>query len=122
MGSNIQDVKPMVNTYKKLFLVLSVITLIGVAIVLLHAPLWIVLVIGLSFVAIKSAIVYETFKNLMVGKNVIIILFSLTAIFLLTLLLLPVLNHKGFIVGTEDTSKQLMMDEPQPVEEGHHGN
>lgn len=126
MSSNApEDVKPMVNTYKKLFVILSVITLMGIAIVLLHAPWWTVLFVGLCFVALKSAIVYETFKNLMVGKNAVIILFGLTIFFLLHLLLLPVLNSKGHITGTVDISKQLMMEEPEPAEhaeEGHHGN
>ena len=119
-----EDIKPMISTYKKLFLTLSIITVLGIAIVLLHVPLWIVLLIGITLMIIKSVAVFESFKKLMVGRNAIIILFSLTLVFLVHLLLLPVLTHQGSIVGTVDISKQLMMDEPaaQEPEEGHHGN
>jgi hypothetical protein len=128
MSSNSQeDIKPMIATYKKLFLILSVITLIGIGLVLLHVPLWIVLLVGFSFMIIKSFVVYESFKNLLVGRNGIIILFALTVMFLITLLLLPIFNQNGHIVGTVDISKQFMMDqsgEKNKVEqkESSHGH
>jgi hypothetical protein len=124
MSSSQEDVKPMIVTYKKLFITLSVITLVGIGLVLAHIPLWIILTVGLAFILLKSFIVFEAFKKLMLGRNAIIILFGLTIFFLAHLLLLPVLTHQGSIVGTEDTSKQLMMDEPAvPAHgEGHHGN
>jgi hypothetical protein len=70
---------------------------------------------------IKSLVVYESFKKFIIGRNSIIILFLLTIIFFISILLLPLFNHKGQIVGTVDLSKQLMMEEAQQEKE-HHGN
>lgn len=120
MSSDPKDVNPMVSTYKKLFLILSVVTIIGISVVLLHVPLWAVLLVGLFFMFLKSVFVYESFKNLLIGRNIIIMVFVLTAVFVLGLLLIPVMNHQGYIVGTEDISKQLMMEQSQ--QEKKHGD
>ena len=120
MSSNPHDVPVMVSAYKKLFVWLSIITLMGIAIAILHVPLWIVLAVGLTLIITKSLIVYESFKKLLVGRNLIVIVFILTGIFVVGLLFIPVLNHKGYLVGTEDISKQLLME--QKAEEPHHGN
>ena len=120
MSSNPHDVPVMVSAYKRLFVVLSIITLVGITIVVLHVPLWFVLSVGLAFIIAKSVIVFESFKNLLINRHLIVIVFILTGIFVAGLLFLPVLNHKGYIVGTEDISKQLLME--QKDEEPHHGN
>lgn len=122
-----ENIKPLIATYKKLFLLLSVITLIGIGLVLLHVPVWLVLLAGFSFMLIKSAIVYNSFKNLLTGKNGLIVLFGLTAVFLIAVLILPFFNEQGQLVGTQDISKQLMMEqagvkEATPEKEVSHGH
>jgi hypothetical protein len=119
MSSNPHDVAPMVQTYKKLFLYISIITIIGIAIAVLHPPLWFIISVGLIFMASKSVIVYSSFKKLLVGRNLLILVFLLTIIFVSGLLLTGIFEDKSHIVGTEDISKQLMMDQP---EEGGHGH
>jgi hypothetical protein len=127
MSSDSQNIDPMISTYKKLFLYLSIITILGIAFVFLRAPIWIVITVGLLFIIVKSAIVIESFKKLLIGRNSLVIIFGLTITFLIALLLLPALNHQGYLVGTEDTSKQLMMEQlSQPKEaatkEAVHGH
>lgn len=125
-----ENIKPLIATYKKLFFLLSAITLIGIGLVLLHVPVWLVLLAGFSFIAIKSVIVYNSFKNLLTGKNGLIVLFALTVIFLIAVLSLPFLTEKGSLVGSQDISKQLMMEQQggasekkdAPAKEEHHGH
>ena len=121
MSSSNQDVSKMVEIYKKLFLVLAVITALGIGVAFLHMPVWLAIVVAFAIMAVKSKIVIDSFKHLIVGRNVIILLFGLTACFFLTLLLLPYFNHEGYITGTQDISKQVQAEE-KPMVEGHHGN
>lgn len=107
------DVSPMVATYKRLFVILSLITLIGIAVAVVHVPLWVLLSLGLIFILVKSMTVYRSFKHLLIGRKLIVIIFVLTAIFVTGLLLLPVLNHQDSIVGTQDTSRPLMMEQKE---------
>ncbi len=121
MSSNPHDVNVMVGTYKRLFLWLSIITLIGIALAFLHiSVLWLVIVLGITFIVTKGIIVFKSFQNLLVGRQLIVMVFILTAIFVAGLLFLPVLNHHDYIVGTDDVSKQLLME--QKDEGSHHGD
>lgn len=113
MGFNPHDVSPMVAVYKRLFIILSLITLMGVAVAVVHVPVWVLLSAGLIFILIKGLTVYNTFKHLFTGRNLIVIIFILTAIFVIGLLLLPLLNHHDYLVGTQDTSRQLMMEQKE---------
>ena len=55
--------------------------------------------------------VYDSFKSLLPGKIALLIVFGLTGVFFLALVLLPILNNKGHIVGTIDTSKELQAEQ-----------
>ncbi len=120
-NTNSPSTAQMVGLYSKLFTWLSIITLAGIAAVyFFHMPLWLVMSIGFLLMAIKSTLVVELFKQFMVGRNLILMIFALTISVIIGLLILPVLNHGGQIVGTEDTSMQIQMETKQePV---HHGN
>ncbi len=120
-SSNSEDVSKMVVVYKKLFLVLAVITALGIGIAYLHVPVWVAILIAFIIMAIKGKVVIDAFKHLIVGRNLILVLFGLTAIFFVAVIILPLLNHEGYIVGTEDLSKQIQA-ETKPVETGHHGH
>jgi hypothetical protein len=116
---NPHDVAPMVKTYKKLFLYLSIITVIGIAIAIMHPPVWFIIFVGLLFIVSKSFVVFESFKNLLTGRNLIVLVFIMTVIFVTGLVLTGVFENHTHIVGTQDISKQLMMEQH---EEGHHGD
>ena len=119
-NANLPNTSQMVGIYSRLFAVLAVITLAGIAAVFFfHIPVWMVVVLGLVLIAVKSTIVFDAFKQFMVGKNILVIVFSLTGIFVLGLLLLPLMNHNSRIAGTVDISKQLLME---TKEEPHHGD
>ncbi len=121
MSSNAHDVPKMVGIYKKLFVLLVAITFFGISVALLHIPLWIAVLIALSIIVLKSKIVLDSFQHLLVPRSALVILFGLTAVFFIVLLLLPLFNHQDRIVGTQDISKQLQMEE-KPVEGHHHGD
>ena len=121
MSSTTHDVSKMVGIYKKLFLLLTMVTVAGIGIAFLHMPVWLAIAAALGIMAFKSKIVLDCFKHLLGGRQVLVVVFGLTAIFVLGLLLLPVLNHHGYIVGTQDLSKELQMQE-KPVEGHHHGD
>jgi hypothetical protein len=121
--SNPHDVAPMVKTYKKVFVYLSIITVIGIIIALLHPPVWFIVVIGLIFIVSKSVIVYEAFKNLLAGRNLIIITFLLTACFVAGLVMTGIVEDKSHLIGTEDTQKALLMEQhAAPKDKGSHGH
>ena len=117
---NTHDVPQMVSIYKKLFALLVVITLLGIGIVFLHLPLWGAVLIALGIIALKGKIVVDSFKQFLIGREALMILFGLTLVFVAGLLTLPLLNHHDRLAGTEDISKQLQMEE-KPME-GHHGH
>ena len=121
MSSSTHDVTKMVGIYKKLFLLLTVVTVLGIGIAFLHMPLWLAIVVALGIIVFKSKIVLDCFKHLLGGRQLLVMVFGLTAIFVLGLLLLPALNHEGYIVGTQDISKELQMQE-KPMEGHHHGD
>ena len=113
-NANSPDTSQMVGIYKKLFGLLSIITLAGIAAVyFFYIPVWLAVACGLVLIAVKSTIVLGSFKQFLAGRNIIVIVFSLTGIFVLGLLLLPLLNHSDRLVGTQDISKQ---------QEPHHGD
>ena len=120
-STNSPSTSQMVGIYNRLFALLAAITVAGiVAVYFFHIPVWLALLGGLALIAVKSTLVLESFKQFMVGRNTIVIVFTLTGIFVLGLLLLPVLNHHGFLVGTQDLSKQLQMETKE--EAPHHGD
>ncbi len=110
MNPHPHDVSPMVATYKRLFVILSLITLIGIAVAVVHVPIGVLLSLGLAFMLIKAMTVYRSFQHLLTGRKLIVIVFILTAIFVAGLLLLPVLNRQDYLVGTQDTSRPLMIE------------
>ena len=119
-NANLPNTSQMVGIYNKLFALLAVITLFGIAAVyFFHIPVWLVVTGGIALIAVKSTVVFESFKQFMVGRNILVMVFSLTGIFVLGLLLLPLFNHGSRIAGTVDTSKQILME---TKEEPHHGH
>ena len=114
------NVEKMVSIYMRLFLLLVSVTALGILLSALHMPVLASVFVALSIILFKSSIVYDAFKGLLVGKNILVLVFSMTGIFFLTLLLLPFFNHEGRIVGTVDISKEIQAQE-KPME-GHHGH
>jgi len=102
--SSSHEVPKMVGVYKKLFLLLTSITCLGIIAALLHLPVWLAVVIALGIIAIKGKFVLDAFKDLLTPRRALVILFALTGFFFLTVLLLPFLNKKDHLVGSEDTS------------------
>ena len=120
-NANSSSHSQMVGIYTRLFGLLSVITLAGIAAVyFFHVPVWAAMAVGLALIAVKSTIVVDSFKQFVVGRNIILLVFSLTGIFVLGLLFLPLFNHIDLLVGTQDISKQMQME----TKEGphHHGD
>ena len=118
--SDAHDVSRMVEVYKKLFILLIAITALGIILSALHMPWGLTLGLALVIIAIKSKLVFDAFKSLLVGKNVLILVFFLTIVFFASLVLLPALTHHDAIQGTEDISKKILA-EHVPTE-GHHGH
>ena len=104
--------------WRWLFLTLVLITALGIGIAYLHLPVWLAVVIALGIILIKSKVVLDSFKSLLTGRHLIVITFLLTAFFVAGLLLLPFFNHEGYLVGTQDISKEIQMQEKSA--EGHH--
>ncbi len=118
--SQAHDVTKMVGVYKKLFILLVSVTALGIVLTVVHMPVALTILISLSIILIKGKIVFDAFKEFLVGKNVLIILFGLTIIFFIAIVTLPLLNHENTIVGTEDLSKAIQAE--QPVKGAHHGD
>jgi hypothetical protein len=87
----------------------------------LSIPVGIAIGVAVLIMAIKSKIVWDSFKSLMAGRYLLAIVFGLTIIFVIGLLFGPVANHMGYLKGTEDLSKELQMDQ-KPLEAHHHGD
>ncbi len=119
--SNHQDTNQLIALYRNLFIVLVVITLLGIAVTFLHLSPVIAVILAIVIILIKSGIVYKAFKPFLNGKNSLIILFALTIIFFLSVIVLPFFNAHNHLTGTVDISKQYDMDN-KPVEGDHHGN
>ncbi len=115
------SVNTMVGIYIRLFGLLSAVTLAGIAAVyFFHVPVWAAMAVGLVLIAVKGTIVVDSFKQFMAGRNIIVMVFTLTGIFVLGLLLLPLLNRSDPLVGTQDISKQIQMETKKAG--GHHGD
>ena len=120
-NANLPNTSQMVGIYNKLFALLAVITLAGIAAVyFFHIPVWLAAAGGLALIAVKSTIVVDSFKQFMVGRNIIVLIFALTGIFVLGLLFLPLFNHSNYLVGTQDISKNIQMAAKE--EAPHHGH
>ena len=117
--SDTHDVSKMVGIYKKLFLILALVTAVGIAIAFMRLPVWVAIVLALAIIAIKGKVVLDSFQHLLTGRNALIILFGLTAVFFVVLILAPVLNHSNYITGTQDISKELQAQQPAV---GPHGD
>lgn len=120
MSSDTHDVPKMVGIYKKLFAALVIITALGIGIAFLRLPVWLAVAIAVGIIFLKGKVVLDAFKHLLAGRPALVITFTLTAILVAGLLLLPLLNHEGYIVGTQDISKQLQ-EQDKPAE-AHHGD
>lgn len=121
MSSNSQDVSKMVGVYKRLFIILAIVTGLGIGIAFLHLPVWVAIGIAFIIMAIKSKVVIDSFKHLIVGRNLILVLFGLTGIFFISVILLPLLNHENSITDTVDISKQIQAEQAPMMEhkDGH---
>lgn len=117
---DVHEVPKMVTAYKKLFILLVSITALGMLLSVLHMPIALTIVLALTIILIKGKVVYDAFKHLLVGKNILLLVFGLTIFFFLILIVLPLLNHQNHIVGTEDISKEIQAQ--QHSHEGHHGH
>lgn len=117
--SDTHDVSKMVGIYKKLFIFLVLVTALGIGVAFVHLPVWLAILIALGIIAIKTKFVTDAFKHLLVGKNGLVILFALTAIFFLGLIILPLFNHNGQIVGTVDLSKEIQMQDAPTGHDAH---
>ncbi len=123
MSANTNSPNPsqMVGIYTRLFGLLSVVTLTGIAaIYFFHIPVWVAVVVGLVLIAVKGTIVVDSFKQFVAGRNIIVMIFVLTGILVLGLVLLPLLNRSDPLVGTRDISKQIQMETKEGG--GHHGD
>ncbi len=118
--SQMHDVPKMVEVYKKLFILIVSVTALGIVLSALHMPLFWTVIIALSIIVFKGKIVYDSFKDLLIGKNALIVVFILTIFFFLMILLLPLFNHENLIVGTEDISKDIQAQEH--AQGGGHGH
>lgn len=112
------EVPKMVAVYKKLFILLISVTAFGIVLTVIHMPVWITIILSLGIIAVKGKIVYDSFKGLLVGKNILTLTFALTIFFFLMVIILPALNQKNHITGTEDISKAIQAE--QPIKKGHH--
>ncbi len=126
MSSN-TNTDEMIKMYKRLFAVLGIMTLLGIAIVYVHFPVWAAVIVGLLIMAIKSKVVIDTFKTFITGRNSILIVFALTGIFFIVLLSLPLINQNNHIIGTEHTSYDLDLQNASSASNEHenhgeHGN
>jgi heme A synthase len=120
--SNAHEVSKMVEIYKKLFLLLIVVTAVGICLAFLRLPLWLAVIVAFAIMAFKGKIVLDSFKHLLTGRHVLVLTFGLTIIFFATLVILPLLNHEGQIVGTQDISKELQMQEKPAEAAKNHGH
>jgi hypothetical protein len=118
--SDTHDVPKMVAIYKRLFLVLILITAFGIGLAYLRLPVWPAIGLAVAIIIYKSGVVLSSFKHLLVGRYAIILSFALTFSFFLALLILPWWTHKEELRGTEDLSKRVQMDEIPA--EGNHGH
>ncbi len=126
MSSDVQEVPKMVGIYKKLFLLLTVVTAIGILVSYWHMPIWLAVSLAMVIIVWKSGVVYGSFQHLMGNRMSLLLVFGMTLFFFAGLLLLPLFNHGGFIVGTTDLSKEVQMQQMQQAPkkehgEGHHG-
>ena len=117
--SDVNEVPKLVAIYKRLFLILVIITAVGIGIAYAKIPLWFAVLIALAVIGIKGKVVLDAFKHLLAGRTVLILVFGLTAAFFATLVLLPYFNHNGYLVGTRDVSMEYQL-ENKPV--GGHGH
>ena len=117
MSSDTQEVSKMVGIYKKLFTVLVIITALGIGIAFLHMPIWLAVTIALAIIFFKSAVVVESFKHLLVGRQVLVLTYGLTLCFLAGMVLLIWFNsNHGRITDTVDLSKEVQMQEKPAAE------
>jgi hypothetical protein len=117
--SEAHDVPKLVGIYKKLFTILVIVTLLGIGIAYLHMPVWLAITIALLIIFFKAAVVVELFKQLLVGRWMLLLTFGLTLFFFAGLVLLPMLNHKAHITGAIDIG--LEYDMAHKPAGGHHG-
>ena len=118
--SQSHEVSAMVEVYKKLFILLVSVTALGIVLTVLHMPIAITILISLIIIGVKGKIVFDSFKHLLVGKDILVLVFGLTIFFFLMILLLPLFNHENPITGTRDISKEIQAQEPAAEE--HHGH
>jgi uncharacterized membrane protein YagU involved in acid resistance len=116
------EAKSVVNLYKNLFISLSVVTLLGIAVVYVHLPVSIAIILAIIFMLIKTGIVYKLFAQFLKAKLGLRILFGLSIFFFFCVILLPVLTYKNHLNGTVDISKELAQQELSTTKDTHHGH
>lgn len=112
-----QEVSKMVGVYKKLFTFLIVLTLVGMGVAFLHIPLWVAVVISMIIIVVKSGVLLDAFKGMLVGRHAITLLFGLTIFFFAGLLVLPLWTHQGSLLGTVDIGKEYQLANPPAAHE-----
>jgi hypothetical protein len=116
--SEAHDVPKLVGIYKKLFTILVIVTLLGIGIAYLHMPVWLAITIALLIIFFKAAVVVDLFKQMLVGRWMLLLTFGLTLFFFAGLVLLPLFNHKAHITGAVDIG--LEYDAAHKPAAGHH--
>ncbi len=120
MQPSTQDPLPMIKIYRKLFIALTVLTVIGIFFAYTHTPLWVLVSVSFALIALKANAVISAFKHLIEARKFILVLFGLTGIFFLSLLVLPILNQINSLKGSVDISKEMMLREKPSA--GTHGH
>jgi cytochrome c oxidase subunit 4 len=89
-NASVEDVKKQVRTYVLVFVSLLFLTVVTVTISLFHLETHTAIIIALCIAALKGSLVASYFMHLISEKKLIYAALSLTAVFFLALMLLPV--------------------------------
>jgi cytochrome c oxidase subunit IV len=91
------DIDRHVRIYITVFVALMVLTIVTVAIAELHLPVHLAVTVALLVATVKGSLVACYFMHLISEKKLIYAVLTLTAVFFVALLALPVITHSdGF--------------------------
>lgn len=99
-SSNAHDIKKEVKGYLIVFLVLSILTIVTVAVKYLHLPLVGAIILALIIASVKASLVACYFMHLISEQKLIYIILAFTVVFFIGLLALPSIEHHDVITGT----------------------
>ena len=94
------DVKKSVKTYMAVFGALMVLTIITVGVSYVHLPLPGAVTVALVVAAIKGSLVALFFMHLLHERKVIYWVLTLTLVFFIFLMFVPLLTNSNKILGT----------------------